>query len=100
MAGATATLNLHGVQDGFTMRTFEACGAGAFQIVDRREVSLHFDVGTELVAFESSEELLELSRRATQDQPWRDAIASAGRRRALAEHTFVHRARSLEAMWK
>ena len=28
MAGARATLNVHGDQDGFTMRTFEACGVG------------------------------------------------------------------------
>jgi len=100
MAGAAATLNLHGVQDGLTMRTFEACGAGAFQIVDRREVSLHFDLGTEVVAFDSPAELLELSHRVMKDRVWRDAIALAGQRRALAEHTFVHRARSLETMWK
>jgi len=99
MAGATATLNLHGVQDGFTMRTFEACGAGALQIVDRREVSLHFDIGTEVVAFESPDELLELSHRAMKDRMWRDTIALAGQRRALAEHTFVHRARVLASMW-
>jgi spore maturation protein CgeB len=99
MAGATATLNLHGVQDGFTMRTFEACGAGALQIVDRREVSLHFDVGTEVVAFDSPDELLELSHRAMKDRVWRDTIALAGQRRALAEHTFVHRARVLASMW-
>lgn len=99
MAGATATLNLHGIQDGFTMRTFEACGAGALQIVDRREVSMHFEIGTELVVFESPEELIDLSLRATRDRVWRDSIAAAGQRRALAEHTFVHRARALEALW-
>lgn len=99
MAGATATLNLHGIQDGFTMRTFEACGAGALQIVDRREVSMHFEVGSELVVFDSPEELIDLSLRAMQDRVWRDAIAAAGQRRAHAEHTFVHRARALEALW-
>lgn len=99
MAGATATLNLHGVQNGFTMRTFEACGAGALQIVDRPDVALHFEVGTEVVAFDTPAELLELSRRAVSDRGWRDAIARAGQRRALAEHTFVHRAQALESMW-
>lgn len=99
MAGATATLNLHGVQDGFTMRTFEACGAGALQIIDRSDVTEHFDIDIELVAFDSTAEMIDLGRRAMEDRPWRDAIAAAGRRRALAEHTFVHRARALEAMW-
>lgn len=99
MAGAAATLNLHGVQDGFTMRTFEACGAGALQIIDRDDVSMHFDIGVELVAFGSPEELLELSRRAMRDRPWRASIAAAGQRRALAEHTFVHRARVIASSW-
>ena len=39
MAESAATLNLHGDQDGFTMRTFEACGVGALQLVDRADVA-------------------------------------------------------------
>ena len=100
MSGASAALNLHGVQDGFTMRTFEACGSGALQIIDRPDVAMHFETGTELVAFDSPEERLELCRRAIADRVWRDSIASAGQRRALAEHTFAHRAQSLKATWE
>ena len=38
MAGARANVNIHGDQDGFTMRTFETCGVGALQLVDRADV--------------------------------------------------------------
>jgi spore maturation protein CgeB len=99
MAGSAATLNLHGDQDGFTMRTFEAAGVGALQLVDRPEVAQFFDVGTETLAFSSKEELTELSERALLDISWAESIRVAGRRRALAEHTFDHRARVLEGIW-
>lgn len=99
MAGSPATLNLHGDQDGFTMRTFEAPGVGALQLVDRVEVGQYFELGTESLAFSSKEELTELSRRAFVDTPWADNIRRAGRRRALAEHTFDHRVRVLEDTW-
>ncbi|MET3708949.1 spore maturation protein CgeB [Arthrobacter sp. UYEF6] len=99
MAGSPATLNLHGDQDGFTMRTFEAPGVGALQLVDRAEVEQYFEIGTESLAFSSTEELTELSRRALVDTLWAENIRSAGRRRALAEHTFDHRAKILEGIW-
>lgn len=99
MAGARATLNVHGDQDGFTMRTFEACGVGALQLVDRADVSRHYEPGVELAVFGSPEEAAELARRAATDRTWADGIRAAGRARTLAEHTFAHRARDLEALW-
>lgn len=99
MAGARATLNVHGDQDGFTMRTFEACGVGALQLVDRDDVAQHFDPGTEVAVFHSPEEAVELARRAAADRPWASRLREAGRARALAEHTFAQRAVALEALW-
>ena len=99
MAGARATLNVHGDQDGFTMRTFEASGVGAVQLVDRADVSRHYEPGTEVAVFGSPEEAAHLARRAATDPAWANGIRAAGRRRTLAEHTFVHRARDLEALW-
>ncbi|MFL6170227.1 MAG: glycosyltransferase [Ornithinibacter sp.] len=100
MAGARATLNVHGDQDGFTMRTFEACGVGAVQLVDRADVSRHYEPGVELAVFGSVEEAAELARRAAADRAWAQGLRTAGRARTLAEHTFVHRARDLEALWR
>ncbi len=99
MAGAPATLNVHGDQDGFTMRTFEASGIGAVQLVDRADVAEFYEPGREIAVFRNPDELAELCVRAVADDSWGDALREAARRRTLAEHTFVHRARALEALW-
>ena len=99
MAGATATLNVHNDQDGFTMRTFEAAGVGALQLIDRADVKDLYEPEREIVVFGSDEELVELCSRAQCDPTWRRSVADAGRKRTLAEHTFIHRARKLAELW-
>ncbi|MBM6399136.1 CgeB family protein [Phycicoccus sonneratiae] len=99
MAGARATLNVHGDQDGVTMRTFEACGVGAVQLVDRADVGRYYDPGAEVAVFDGVDEAAELAGRAATDRPWAEGLRRAGRARTLAEHTFTHRARALEALW-
>ncbi|WP_231263101.1 CgeB family protein [Nocardioides alpinus] len=92
MQAADATINIHGAQDGFTLRTFEASGIGAVQLIDRPDVSEFYEPGTEVLVYQDVDELAELCRRASLDRSWGDAIRAAGRRRTLAEHTFAHRA--------
>lgn len=99
MAASPATLNIHGDQDGFTMRTFEASGVGGLQIIDRPEVSRYYEVGTEVLAYESQEELIELCQRVLSDPVWAQSIREAGLKRTLAEHTFDQRVKSLEQLW-
>lgn len=99
MAGAVATLNIHGDQDGFTMRTFEASGVGGVQLVDRADVSEFYEPGREVAVFEGPEDLTELAQRAVADAAWGRGLRSAGRRRTLAEHTFLHRARVADSWW-
>jgi len=99
MAGSPSTLNIHGDQDGFTMRTFEACGVGGVQLVDRADVAEFYEPGREVAAFGSAEELVALARRSIEDDRWGDTLREAARRRTLAEHTVLHRAKSLEATW-
>lgn len=99
MAASAATLNLHGDQDGFTMRTFEAAGVGAVQLVDRTDVDGLYLPGTEVLTWTTHDELAELCRRALADRAWSDAIRAAGRARTLAEHTFDHRVAVLEGAW-
>ncbi len=100
MAGARAALNVHGDQDGFTMRTFEACGVGAVQLVDRADVSALYEPGTEVAVFGSAQEAAELARRAATDRAWAEGLRAAGRARTLAQHTFAHRAAALESLWR
>lgn len=99
MAGGLATLNVHGDQDGFTMRTFEAAGVGGLQLIDRSDVTEFYDDGTEVLSFSSADEIVEFVDRARSDRAWADAIREAGRKRTLAEHTFEHRAKQLVALW-
>jgi len=99
MAESTATLNLHGDQDGFTMRTFEAAEVGGLQLIDRNDVTGLYDDGVELAAFTSTAELVDLCRRAAADRPWSQALRIAARPLTLAEHTFDHRVATLESSW-
>lgn len=99
MATSQATLNIHGDQDGFTMRTFEASGVGGLQILDRTDVDRYFEPGKEVLVYESQAELVELCQRVMADVKWAQHIREAGRRRALAEHTFDHRIKALEQLW-
>ena len=99
MAGARAALNVHGDQDGFTMRTFEACGVGALQLLDRADVGAYYDPGTEVAVFADADEAVGLAQRAAADPAWATRLREAGRRRTLAEHTVTHRVRDLEDLW-
>lgn len=98
-AGAPAALNIHFDQDGFTMKTFEAPGVGGVQLIDRPDIDGYYEPGTEVLVYESAEELVELAQRCIDDDRWGDAIRRAGQRRTLAEHTFVHRAKEVAKLW-
>lgn len=100
MASSPATLNIHGDQDGFTMRTFEAPGVGGLQIIDRPDVSRYYDVGEEVLVYESIEELIDLCKRVLVEPQWASRIRQAGQKRTLAEHTFDQRIQALESLWK
>lgn len=99
MAASSATLNLHGDQDGFTMRTFEAAGVGGVELIDRIDVDALYEPGSEVLAFSDADELIDLCRRAVADPGWTRSIRQAARARTLAEHTFDHRVTALEASW-
>lgn len=98
-AGAPAAINIHGDQDGFTMKTFEVPGVGGVQLVDRDDVSEFYEPGREVLVFHNADELIDLSQRLIADDRWGDRIREAGRARTLAEHTFEHRARVVMTLW-
>lgn len=100
MRDSAATLNVHGDQDGFTMRTFESCGVGGVQLIDRPDVAEFYEPRAEVLVFENHEELVEQARRALARPEDFAALREKARRRTLADHTFVHRARQLEALWR
>lgn len=100
MAGSAATLNIHGDQDGFTMRTFEASGTGGVQLCDRADVADLYAPGEEIVVFDGAEDLCAQASALLADPVRAARIRRAGRARTLAEHTLVHRARALHDLWE
>lgn len=97
MAGSLATLNMHFRQDGFTMRTFEAAGVGAVQLIDREDVTGLYEPNAEVLVFSSPAEAADHAERLARDPALGQRIRTAARCRTLASHTLVHRARILAA---
>jgi len=74
---------------GTNVRTFEACGAGAFQIVDWRPgLSELFEIGTEIEVFGNIEDLKGRINRYLAAPEERSAIARAGHERVRRDHTY------------
>ncbi len=73
-------------------RVFDVPAAGAFLLTDhRRQMELLFEPGREVAVYHDPEEIPALLERCLADPELRRAIAGAGRRRVLAEHTYEHR---------
>jgi spore maturation protein CgeB len=93
---AALSLNLHGEgHDGFNPRTFEVCGVGGLEAIDRPDVGELYEPGLEILTFSSLDEVIEAWRRQEAEPQWGEAIRRRARRRTLAEHTFTHRCRAL-----
>jgi hypothetical protein len=101
LRGAAVAVNPHGdfMRHGGNMRLFEACGVGAFQIVDDRPaVREWFVPGEHLATYGSPDELRSIVARYLDEVEARRRIATAGCRHVHAEHTYDHRMRRLMAL--
>lgn len=97
-AGASVAINIHretdgiGTATGCNQRVFELAAIGVPQVVDERgDLALAFEPGKELLTFRSGADLKQLVKDLLQDPPLADRLSQAARRRALAEHTYMHR---------
>ncbi len=79
-------------------RTFELAASGAFQLVDRRRLLGELFTDGEVCTFASEHELPAAVGRWLREPEARAAVATAARRRVLAEHTYEHRMRDLLGM--
>jgi len=80
-------------------RLFEAAGVGALLMTDWKiNLSEIFEVGKEVIAYRTSAECAELSRYYLEHEDERKAIAAAGQRRIMAEHTYQKRMEELAAI--
>ena len=92
------TLNHHGDVPPYAnnMRLFEATGVGTLLVTDwKKNLSEMFEPGKEIIAYRNSEECVELIRYYLENDDERRAIAKAGQRRTLSEHTYYHRMEEL-----
>ncbi|MBK8005166.1 MAG: glycosyltransferase [Gemmatimonadetes bacterium] len=103
-AGATVAVNVHrddpdspnGDGAGVNRRAFEIAAIGAPQVIDARtDLPQHFEDGTEVLVYETPEQLKGQVKRAIQEDKYRDRLATAARQRAISHHTYMHRLRQL-----
>jgi spore maturation protein CgeB len=101
----TININLHssterdGVDpngDFLNPRTFELAGIGAFQLVDERKLLPEvFEPGKEVITFSDTRDLKEKIYYYLEHDEERQRIAENARARALREHTYQHRIKTM-----
>lgn len=98
LARSRMTFNRHGAIAGpyaNNMRLFEATGAGTLLITDYKDnLEDLFAIGKEIVAYRSPEEASALIHYYLAHPEEAEAIAQAGQRRTLNDHTYEKRMRS------
>jgi spore maturation protein CgeB len=81
------------------MRLYESTGIGAMLLTDsKRNLGDLFEVGIEAVAYTDADDLAAKIEHFLAHDDERVAIAAAGQRRTLAEHTYADRMRDLLAI--
>lgn len=78
--------------EGGNMRLFEATGVGTCLVTDwRANLSQFFEPDAEIVVYRSTAECVEKVQWLLEHPQERDAIARAGQKRVLRDHTFAQR---------
>jgi spore maturation protein CgeB len=73
-------------------RNFEVPGSGGFLLTERvPHLERYFELDREVAVFDGADDLSEKARRWLAHDEERAAVAEAGYRRVLAEHTYDHR---------
>ncbi|MGH2806395.1 MAG: glycosyltransferase family protein [Actinomycetota bacterium] len=100
LAASRVALNVHAdvsVEDANNLRLWEATGVGTCLLTDAKQnLDELFEVGKEIVAFDSSEDCVEKARWLLSDPAARAEIAAAGQRRTLRDHTYEQRVIGLD----
>lgn len=95
---AQVILNIHRpqIRCGVSPKTYEIAAAGAFQLVDKRaELGNQFEIGEEIICYESIKELKELAKYYLNHPEERKKIAAKARQKVLDRHTYVHRMKTV-----
>jgi len=74
------------------MRTFEAAGCQAFQLVEyKKEIGKMFKIGKEIEVFYNIADLKKKIKYYLQHPDERDEMAYKAQKKVYAEHTYHHR---------
>jgi spore maturation protein CgeB len=99
LAGARIAVNRHiDVAEDYAnnMRLYEATGVGSLLVTDaKRNLGELFEVGREVIAYRDEDELVDAVEYYLAHEDERAAVAAAGQRRTLGEHTYAVRMREL-----
>ena len=78
-------------------RTFQAAMAGAVQLffLESLEIFDYFEPGREILVFDQPKEVIPLLEHLADEPAHAQEIAAASQRRALRDHTYVHRAEAI-----
>jgi len=99
LAGARIAVNRHiDVAEDYAnnMRLYEATGVGSLLLTDaKRNLGDLFEVGREVVAYRDEDELVAAVEHFLAREDERAAVAAAGQRRTLREHTYAVRMQEL-----
>ena len=99
LARSRLTINSHGRVAGNAannLRLFEATGMGALLVTDvRSNLGQLFEIGAEVVTYSSAQECADVVRSFLAHPAEAEAIAAAGQRRTLRDHTWRNRMEQL-----
>ena len=102
LARSRIVVNRHGdIAEDYAnnMRLFEATGMGALLMTEAaRNLPGLFEPGVEVVTYDGLDDLVDKVRHYAAHEDERKAIAAAGRRRTLADHTYHRRIAELDEL--
>lgn len=86
------------IQTGLPLRIFDILGCGGFLMTNfQSELPEYFDIGTDLEAYSSMEELVEKCAYYLEHEDARRQIAENGYRKVCEQHTYIHRIQKMIA---
>lgn len=84
------------IQTGLPLRIFDILGCGGFLMTNyQAELPEYFDIGTDLEAYTSMEELVEKCAYYLEHEDIRRQIAQNGYEKVCAGHTYIHRLKDM-----
>ena len=84
------------IQTGLPLRIFDILGCGGFLMTNfQSELSDYFEIGTDLEAYSSMEELVDKCAYYLEHENIRKQIARNGYEKVCANHTYIHRLKEM-----